>query len=275
MLRTVICVYQGASPFGGTKSRCVIFWLVHPCHLYLPRCLTFRHHPVKMPHLWTGSSLINCHLCLPRCLTFRRHPVKMVSSLGWFIPYQLSSVFAKVSHLSAASSQDASSLGWFIPYQLSSVFAKVSHLSAAPSPDASSLGWFIPYQLSSVFAKVSHLSAAPSQDASSLGWFIPYQLSSVFAKVSHLSAAPSQDASSLGWFIPYQLSSVFAKVSHLSAAHSIFRLFPHMCVNVCIYKFLDILMEFVGPQASCIYCHLPVCVCVYYNHLSVCFDPTR
>ena len=245
MLRTDICVYQGAPPFGGTQSRCVIFWLVHPCHLYLPRCLTFWHHPVKMPHLWAGSSLTNCHLCLPRCLTFRRHPVKM-------------------SHLWAGSSLTNCHLCLprCLTFQRHPV--KMPHLLAGSSLTNCHLClprcltfWRHP-------VKMPHLLAGSSLTNSS-----------VFAKVSHLSAAPSQDASSLGWFIPYQLSSVFAKVSHLSAAHSIFRLFPYMCVNVCIYKFLDILMEFVGPQASCIYFHLPVCVCVYYNHLSVCFDPTR
>ena len=131
---TVICVCQGVSPFSSTQSRCHIFglvrswssvfakvshlsaapsqdatslgWSVH-CHLCLPRCLTFRQHPVKMPHLWAGPFTVIC-VCQgvsPFGSTQSRcHIFGLVRSL--------SSVFAKVSHLSVTPSQDATSLGW-------------------------------------------------------------------------------------------------------------------------------------------------------------------
>ena len=122
--------------------------------------------------------------------------------------------------------------------------------------------------LTVMFAKVSHISAAPSQDAASLGWFIPYQLSSACAKVSHLLAASR--------CLIFRLVHPLPTACHLCLprAHT-FRLFGTLYVCECVhymYKFLDILIEFVAPQASCIYCHLPVCLCVYYNHLSVCFE---
>ena len=112
--------------------------------------------------------------------------------------------------------------------------------------------------------------SAPSQDASSLGWFICCLLSCVcqglspFSSTPHLWAGPSHTNCHL--CLPRCLT--FQRTQSLSFLGCSL----YMCVNVCIYKFLDILLEFVGSQASCVYCHPPLYVCVNYNHLSVCFE---
>ena len=81
------------------------------CHMRLSRCPTFRQHPVKMAHLLTGSCS-SCHMRLSRCPTFRQHPVKMAHLLTGSC--SSCHVFVKVSHLSAAHSQDGTSFDWFM-----------------------------------------------------------------------------------------------------------------------------------------------------------------
>ena len=103
----------------------------------------FCHYPVsvklvtcpfvKVSHFSTAPSqdgtsfgcVYCCHMCLSRCHTFRQHPVKMAHlSAGSFVCIVVSHVFVKVSHLSAAPSQDGTSFGWLI-----SVYCCVTCLS--------------------------------------------------------------------------------------------------------------------------------------------------
>ena len=162
------------------------------CHMCLSRCLTFRQHPVKMAHLSTGSChhvmsrctpfgssqsrwhifrlvhvIMSCHMCLSRCLTFRGS-----SQSRWHIfrlVHVMSHVLVKVSHLSAAPSQDGTSFDWF----MSSCHVKVSHLSAAASQDGTSFDWFMSScHVTCACQGVSPFAAAASQDGTSFDWFM-------------------------------------------------------------------------------------------------------
>ena len=88
------CVCQGVTPFGSSQSRCLIFRLA--C-VYTCVCCFVKvsHVPV---HVFVLLSCVYVH------------------------------VYAKVSHLSAALSQDASSFGWHVSINGVSCFVKVSHV---------------------------------------------------------------------------------------------------------------------------------------------------
>ena len=107
----VTCACQGVSPFGSTQSRWPIFRLVHvimSCQGVSPfGSSQSRWHIFRLVHV-----IMSCHMCLSRCLTFRGS-----SQSRWHIfrlVHVMSHVLVKVSHLSAAPSQDGTSFDWFM-----------------------------------------------------------------------------------------------------------------------------------------------------------------
>ena len=108
---------QDASSFGWHVYMCKLF-----CHTFqstyksaflcvcvyrymcMPRCHTFRQIPVKMPHLSAGMCTCVC------CFVTRSSPRRC---LLFYVCVHVH-VYAKVSHLLAATSQDASSFGWHV-----------------------------------------------------------------------------------------------------------------------------------------------------------------
>ena len=208
--------------FGNTQSRCHIFWLVH--------LLSFMF--TKVSHLLATPSQdatsfgwsIHSHLCSPRCLTFWQHPVKMPHLLAG--PSILICVHQGVSPF--GNTQSRCHIIWLV-HSFSFVFTKVSHLLVTPSQDATSFGWSIHSHLCSPRCltfwqhpvKMPHLLAGPStlicvhQGVSPFGntqsrchiFWLVHPFSFVFTKVSHLLVTPSQDATSFGWSIHSHLCS--------------------------------------------------------------------
>ena len=170
-------------------------------------------------------------------------------------------MFVKVSHLSAAPSEDVTSFDWFMfvmsrvcqgvptlrqhPVKMAHlltgscsschVCVKVSHLLAAPSQDGTSFDWFM-FVMSRVCQGVPRCGSTQSR------WHIIIKhiqihfkfvtscvcqgvvISHVFVKVSHLSAAPSEDVTSFDWFM-FVMSRVCQGVPRCGSTQSRWHIF--------------------------------------------------
>ena len=93
-----------------------------------------------MSHLWTGRFVLLCRMCCqgdpPFGSTQSRCPIFGLVGSFFYV-----ACVVKVTHLSAAPSQDLSSLDRFI--LLCRMCCQGDPPSAAPSPDVTSLDWFI------------------------------------------------------------------------------------------------------------------------------------
>ena len=116
----VACVakvtHLSAAPSQDVSS---LDWSVHS---FLSRVVKVTHLSVKMSHLWTGQFILLCHICCqgdpPFGSTQSRYPIFGLVSSFFYV-----TCVVKVTHLSAAPSQDVPSLDWFVLLFMSRVLS--------------------------------------------------------------------------------------------------------------------------------------------------------
>ena len=237
----------------------------HVCCVYtymcMSRCHTFRQLPVKMPHLSAGMcTCVYCfvtrsspHTCLLFCVCVCVCVCVHVH------------VYVKVSHLSAATSQDASSFGWHVymcklfchtlQSMYMSAFLCVCVYTYMCMPRC--------HTFRQIPVKMPHLSAGMctcvccfvtrSSPRRCLLFYVCVHVH-VYAKVSHLLAATSQDASSFGWhvYICMWFCHTFqsAVCRRTCVCRWVLVQVPHLlvgvcvCVCVCVYNYVCVHVYF-------------------------------
>ena len=203
----------------------------------LSRCLTFRQHPVKMAHLSTGS----CHHVMSHVLVKVSHLAAAASQDGTSFDWFMSSCHVTCA-CQGVSPFSSSQSRWHIfrlVHVMSHALVKVSHLSAAASQDGTSFDWFMSCHM--CLSRCLTFRKHPSQDGTSFDWF----MSSCHVTCACQGVSPFGGSQSR-WHIfrlVHVMSHVLVKVSHLSAAPQsrwhIFRLVHvimscHMCLSRCL-----------------------------------------